>query len=94
MSSIDLNLDTQVQLDVLYKNPSWTITVSHDGISAILNLIISIEVVLCRGRCYSYYFYCCFVTEEDGEAVPGGQECAEGVPVAAGLWVLAGQAFR
>lgn len=34
-----------------------------------------------------------FVTEENGEAVPGGQERAESVPVAAGFWVLAGQAF-
>lgn len=44
-------------------------------------------------HCYLYYFCCCFVTEEDGEAVPGGQEHAEGVPVTAGVWVLAGQAF-
>ena len=41
----------------------------------------------------SYYFYYCFVIEEDGEAVPGGEECAEGVPPAAGLWFLVGQAF-
>lgn len=27
-----------------------------------------------------------FVTEEDGEAIPGGQEHAEGVPVPAGIW--------
>ncbi len=44
-------------------------------------------------RHYLYYFHCYFVTEEDGETLPGGQECAEGVPFAAGLWFLAGQAF-
>lgn len=39
------------------------------------------------------HLYCFFVTEEDGKAVPGSQERAEGVPAAAGLWFLAGQAF-
>lgn len=31
--------------------------------------------------------------KENGKAIPGGQECAESVPVAAGLWLLDCQKF-
>lgn len=43
--------------------------------------------------CYSYAFYCCFLIEEDGETVPGGQEYAEGKLLAAGFRFLVDQGF-
>lgn len=41
----------------------------------------------------NFHFSCVVLGKEDGETIPGGQERAEGISAAAGLWLLAGQGF-